>query len=142
MLRVSEVLVQQKYGKWQVIIREEGKAEKILDQLHHWPERAFQAGLNVLLQQRTLKDWRLIQEGDLHGCHWMRFWVITESFAGTTTEIEAEKINAWIQEHATVCTTATACRISFTFSQTGVGEVVHVVCSCGEKCDLTDYDSF
>jgi hypothetical protein len=56
---------------------------------------------------------------------------------------EIEKAHVWIQEHAKTCASkAVASSVSFVFSQTGVGEVIHVVCSCGEKCDLTDYDSF
>ena len=63
-------------------------------------------------------------------------------------EGQAERYNAWNIEHKKVCkytnngSGAIGGRLTFSFTPTGLGDVVEVSCACGEKINLTNYDDW
>lgn len=58
---------------------------------------------------------------------------------------ELDKYDYWLKEHKTKCekVKASDSQISITFSSgSGIGTAVFVKCTCGEECNITDYDSW
>ena len=62
---------------------------------------------------------------------------------------EEEKYQKWLAEHDKTCPlhprkapTAIGGRITFCFTPTGLGVIIGVECSCGEKVDLTNYEEW
>lgn len=57
------------------------------------------------------------------------------------------KFNDWNNKHKEKCPLymkdgAIGGRLTFTFTPTGLGEIVKVKCACGEELDLTDYEGW
>ena len=53
----------------------------------------------------------------------------------------------WLKEHDETCRYAALMkqgaiggRLTYSFTPTHLGVIVKVQCSCGEECDVTDYD--
>jgi hypothetical protein len=62
---------------------------------------------------------------------------------------EAENLRIWLERHDENCRFADRAsqgaaggRLSYTFTPTGIGCGIKVGCACGEKVDVTDYDSW
>ncbi len=58
---------------------------------------------------------------------------------------EEEAYNDWFQEHKQECwlyKKGTPRLNTFSFTPTGIGCCVEVECSCGEKINVTDYESW
>lgn len=73
-----------------------------------------------------------------------------------TSEWESVAISEWFAEHRKVCvhnnyklaqekgvpTAAIGGALTYQFTPTSLGVAVSVKCACGEKADVTDYDSW
>lgn len=70
-------------------------------------------------------------------------------------DVEQQKCNEWLVKHTPDCPYVISAKENnmnpggaigglhtYSFTPTGIGVVVKVVCSCGESVDLTDYDSW
>lgn len=62
---------------------------------------------------------------------------------------EAEKIRLWLEDHDGTCPYAkrnaqgaAGGRLTFAFTPTGIGTAIEVICACGAKENITDYDSW
>lgn len=58
---------------------------------------------------------------------------------------ETECLNKWLAEHTEACKMpygAIGGRYTYHITPTGIGTVTSVSCACGEKKDVTDYDSW
>ncbi len=62
---------------------------------------------------------------------------------------ELAKLEVWLEDHNKTCSLAKVenqgaigGRLTYYFTETGLGVVVKVLCACGASCDLSDYDSW
>jgi len=55
---------------------------------------------------------------------------------------EIEKAHAWIQDHSKTCKELATGLVTYHFHGTPIGTKIEMACPCGEKCDITDYDSW
>ncbi len=62
------------------------------------------------------------------------------------TKEQQEQLAVWEHKHKDACTMkyfgAIGGRYTYSFTPTSLGVVFTVECSCGEKKDLTEYDSW
>ncbi len=65
------------------------------------------------------------------------------------TEEEMEKFRVWYANHGKTCQLtkrenqgAAGGAVTYAFTPTGLGEVCEIICACGEKINVTDYDSW
>lgn len=62
------------------------------------------------------------------------------------TEEDKKKYNTWLKEHNKTCPIAyegaIGGKITFQFTPTSLGTVTVVICGCGKKLNLTDYEGW
>lgn len=67
----------------------------------------------------------------------MEFQIIDEDY---------KKFEVWYKQHKKECPVedvgAIGGRYTFTFTPTGLGDIVKVTCVCGEELNLTDWESW
>lgn len=64
----------------------------------------------------------------------------------TLSGVEQQKLEAWLAKHEQTCPavvkSAARGKLTFLFTPTSIGVVIHAACACGGKANLTDYSSW
>jgi hypothetical protein len=63
----------------------------------------------------------------------------------TISDKEEERIKKWKDKHKKVCrlrSVGMSCLYSYEFTPNGIGSSIDVKCSCGERFNATDVDSW
>ena len=68
------------------------------------------------------------------------------AFTFVVSDDEADRSRKWKQDHNKVCPQkevgAIGGKFTWSFTPTGIGCILVLTCACGEKLDLTDYESW
>lgn len=63
----------------------------------------------------------------------------------TITDNQMNKVNTWINQHRVHCGCLKEecdCHITYSFTPTGIGVVIKIICACKRELDITDIDSW
>lgn len=58
------------------------------------------------------------------------------------TALEISRSARFVREHRKTCKEIETDSLEFKFTPTGIGTGVDIICPCGHKKDITDYDSW